>query len=234
VAFPDTKPSLIEELRASDKETRARAMRMVGDIYWKPVYLFVRRKFQLRPEDAEDVVQSFFAEILEGDRLARFEPERARFRSYLRQCLVHFAIDQHRAQRTQKRGGKHIVEANEAELELTASPEPDPHAAFERDWMRHLMSVAVARLAKQLTERGKHRHLAVFQRFHLVSPEPSYEEVATELGIKKTDVTNSLHAARKELRNIAIDLLASITSSQDELVAEAREVFGIELDATKK
>ena len=85
---------------------------------------------------------SFFAEILEGDRLSRYQPERARFRAYLRQCLVHFAIDQHRAQKRQKRGGQHVVEANEAEIELTASAEPDPHAAFERDWMRHLMSVS--------------------------------------------------------------------------------------------
>ena len=226
--FPATRPSLIGELGAAEPERRARAHRIVTEAYWKPVYLYVRRRFQLTPADAEDMVQGFFMQVLESQRLASFDPERGRFRTYLMRSLTNFTIDRHRASTAQKRGG-HLVELSEAEDLLAASPDTDPEAAFERDWVKQVMSLSVVRLTERLTERGKVRHLDVFRRFHLVESAPSYDEVASELGIKVTDVTNSLHAARREFRAVALDLLRELTASEEEFQWEARAVFGIEI-----
>ena len=230
MVFPDTRPSLISELVASEPERRARALRLVTEAYWKPVYLFVRRRFHLPPADTDDVVQEFFTQVLESQRFASFDPERGRFRTYLLRSLTNFTIDRHRASTARKRAAQ-TVELSEAEELLAAAPDDDPEAAFERDWVRQVMSLSVERLTRRLTERGKLRHLEVFRRFHLVESPPSYDEVATELAIKVTDVTNSLHAARRELRSVALDLLRELTASEEEFRWEARAVFGIDIAA---
>lgn len=49
--------------------------------YWYPLDIFARRQ-GLTPEDAEDLVQEFFARLLQKDFLRAVEPERGRFRTF--------------------------------------------------------------------------------------------------------------------------------------------------------
>jgi len=50
-------------------------------------------------------------------------------------------------------------------------------------------------------------------------------------GISVTDVTNWLHVARREFRQVALDLLRELTASEEEFDQEALAVFGIDTRA---
>ena len=44
------------------------------------------------PEEARDITQGFFADALRRDLFARYAPDRARFRTYVRTCVDAFVL----------------------------------------------------------------------------------------------------------------------------------------------
>jgi len=58
---------------------------------------------------------------------------------------------------------------------------------------------------------------------------PTYAEVARELGLSTPQVTNHLHAARRRFRELALLNLRALVGTDDEYRAEARELFGLEV-----
>src|SRR5437667_3178373 len=58
-------------------------------IYWRPIFLFLRRQGS-NPDDAQDLTQGFFAHLIESRAYARADPEKGRFRSFLLGALKHF------------------------------------------------------------------------------------------------------------------------------------------------
>ena len=72
--------------------------------YWYPLYAFIRRRGH-DAELAQDLTQDFFALILEKELLAKADPERGRFRSFLRWRVRRFLANSYERARTQKRGG---------------------------------------------------------------------------------------------------------------------------------
>ncbi len=57
--------------------------------YWYPLYAFVRRR-GLTPDDAGDLVQGFLADLIERGDLSIADPDRGRFRTFLRAACVNF------------------------------------------------------------------------------------------------------------------------------------------------
>jgi hypothetical protein len=60
--FPTTRWTLVLSLREAEPVRRA-ALAELLPLYWKPLYVFARRK-GLASERAEDAVQGFFAHLL--------------------------------------------------------------------------------------------------------------------------------------------------------------------------
>jgi hypothetical protein len=105
---------------------------------------------------------------------------------------------------------------------------------FHREWVRALFSRAVEELRRRCDAAGRGRRFTLFERYDLQDVEgglerPSYADLAAELAIPVTQVTNDLAAARRELRSIVLDLLRELTGSEDELRSEARDVLGVDL-----
>ena len=67
--------------------------------------------------------------------------------------------------------------------------------------------------------------LTVFERYDLADTDegrPTYEDIARTLGIAKTDVTNELAAARRELRRIVFEVLREQCPTDEEFEKERR------------
>src|SRR5438874_8690809 len=76
--------------------------------YWYPLYVFVRRQGH-SPEDAQDLVQGFFARLLEKHYLKDADPQKGRFRSFLLMALRRFMANEWDRAHRLKRGGGHEV-----------------------------------------------------------------------------------------------------------------------------
>ena len=232
--FPLTHVSLVERTQSDDPEVRARAHETLAAVYWGPVYAYVRLTHGAVREDAEDLTQGFFAEALRRNLFARYTAGRARFRTYLRACVDAFVSNERKAQRRLKRGGgTRAVSVDVADLEGRLRTESNVDAVFHDEWVRGIFTLAVARLRERCAESGRTLQLAVFERYDLVDAareeRPSYAQIAADLGVPVTQVTNWLAAMRREFRAIVVDTLREICSSDEEFRAEARLLLGVRI-----
>jgi DNA-directed RNA polymerase specialized sigma24 family protein len=106
----------------------------------------------------------------------------------------------------------------------------DTEAFFQREFVRELFAAAVGQLRAELDARGRGVVFAVFERYDL-GPEDGagYAEIARELDLPVTQVTNHLHAARRRFREIVLGRLRELSGSEPEFRDEAREILGLEL-----
>ena len=233
--FPMTHVSVVLALKSDDPVERQRSLERVFVAYQRPVYKHLRVKWRKSPEDAQDLAQEFFARATERRIFGAYEPSRGRFRTFVRACLDNFVLTAEEARQRIKRGGSFDIisaDVQEAERELGLATEPfDPETVFDREWVRNVAARSLSLLEQRLKALDKQRYFEVLRRYDLADgpDEPSYAAVASELGLKVTDVTNYLHAARKELRSIVLEVLRELTATEDEFRAEAREVLGIEV-----
>jgi RNA polymerase sigma factor (sigma-70 family) len=240
MGFPLTRRSVVIAISArdADPEVRRQAWEALVASYWRPVYKVLRVRWGLPREDAEDWTQDFFASALAKGTFERYDPAKARFRTYLRTCLDGFAANERKAAHRLKRGGGQAplsLDFAGAEEELRrygAGEGLDVEEYFHREWVRSLFGLAVEDL-RQWTERtGKQVHFHLFERYDLEgadAPErPSYAELATEHGLPVTQVTNHLAAVRRELRRLVLERLRELTATDEEFRAEARLILGVD------
>src|SRR5262245_34811669 len=103
--FTTTHWSLVLAAGDSQAPDPNQALEQLCRTYWQPVYAFVRRTV-LNPEDACDLTQGFFADLLRDRSFARANPDAGRFRSFLLGALKHFLADERDRANARKRGGK--------------------------------------------------------------------------------------------------------------------------------
>jgi hypothetical protein len=236
--FPATRWSVMEAIRGRDLVEQTRALGALFAAYWRPIYKYVRLRWNRPAEDAQDVTQGFFAEVLERDLLAKYDPAKSKLRSYLRMCVDSFVMNQDKGARRQKRGGNapHVAldfqaaenELSDATIDPASIPSPDSlEEFFEKEWVRSLFALAVEDLRKLCSERERDRAFRLFEDYDLSGDtEISYEILAAKYGLAVTDVTNGLSWARREFRRIALERLRELCGSDDEFYREARAVFG--------
>lgn len=233
--FPQTRHSVLVELRSEDREIRDRAWESLAAAYWRPVYCHIRLRWNVAREDAQDLTQEFFLRALGGNFFEGYDPGRARFRTFLRTCLDRFLANERRDAGREKRGGGIIflpIDVAEVEADLLSDgPPSDPDQLFHREWVRSLFTLAVDALREQCAAAGKEVQFSVFERADLLPVEgverPSYRDLAEEFKLPVTQVTNYLAFARREFRRLALERLASLCGSEEEYQSEARELFGI-------
>ena len=233
--FPDTRQSLVERLASPEPSTRARALDVVCTQYWHPVYRYIRLRWGLEPADAQDLTQGFFLHLLDGPTLSRYDPGRARFRTYVRMCLDGYCANRHAEERRLKRGGgvevlSLDVAGLEASLPVAGNGPDDPEALFRREWVRELFGRSVRALRQQMEGSGKGTQFALFERYDVRGSDadrrPTYAELAAEFAIPATQVTNYLALARREFRRTVLEQLRELTPDDAEFRAEARDLLG--------
>jgi DNA-directed RNA polymerase specialized sigma24 family protein len=202
-----------------------------------PVYKYTRIKWNKASEDAKDLTQGFFAEALEKRFFDRYDPAKAKFRTFLRTCLDGFIANEAKAANRIKRGGGVTIlslDFEGAESQLLNAARPSPGAMddyFDREWARSILTLSLERFRTRMIEAGKTTHLQLFERYMLVDDDqvkPSYKSLADQFRISTTDVTNYLAYSRRQFRAIVLDKLRELTVSDEEFRREARALIGVD------
>jgi RNA polymerase sigma factor (sigma-70 family) len=239
-SFPATRHSVVAGIASTDHETRRVAFDALVSAYWRPVYKYVRIKWRADREDAADLTQEFFARAFEKGSLGRFDPDRARFRTFLRVCLDGFVANENKAAARIKRGGSvSFVPLDFASAEnelggveaLQSASADDGDAFFRHEWIRSLFAEAVESLRTTCDANGKQTQFSVFARYDLLeegAERPTYSQLGAEFGIPTTQVTNYLAYIRRELRRLVLDRLNALCATDEEFRLEARELLGID------
>jgi RNA polymerase sigma factor (sigma-70 family) len=236
--FPPTRRSVIEAVASIDAEERERALESLCAAYWRPIYKYIRLRWNRPADEAQDLTQGFFVEVLERELLEKFDAKKARLRTYLRVCVDSFVWNEDKAGHRQKRGGNipHVAldfAAAEEELGNTVMDPakiPSPESLeefFEKEWLRSLFTLAIEDLRQYCAAHHRERTFRLFEAYDLDDHENiSYAQLAKEYAMTVNDVTNALAWARREFRRIALERLRELCGSEKEFQREARAAFG--------
>ena len=222
--FPETRWSLVLT-GGTDEHARTTAMEALARTYWRPVYGYVRARTRGSDEDALDATQAFFLWILEVGFLDRADPERGRFRGFVKVTLERFLTDRVRAANTEKRGGAHrflpIRGPDGDTLELPNTHDQSPEDALDQLWRAGLVERAFERLRARMEADGKTKQFAVFEDQFLGAEDLGYEALADRHGVSKVDVSNWLMRTkarfREELRGVVLETVNDARDLDDEL-----------------
>jgi DNA-directed RNA polymerase specialized sigma24 family protein len=236
IPFPATRRSVLERIQSDDREVRRVAFGDLAEGYWRPSYHYVRLHWRLPAASAEDVVQSFFTAAFEKQYVERYDPAKAKFRTFLRTCLDRFVQNHQKAERAEKRGGGQVhvpLDFPAAERELAAiavQDRRDLDRFFHDETVRDLFARTVDAMRRTYEAEGKQIVFQVFERHDLrPSPDLTYTTVAREFDLTTAQVTNYLHAARRRFREQALVNLRALVGTDEEFRDEARELFGLEI-----
>lgn len=199
--------------------------------YWFPLYTHARRR-GAAPHDAEDLTQAFFARLLARDTLARADPARGRFRTFILTALDRFLADEHDRTRAAKRGGDREIlsldfSGAEPRLAQLADPAAPPDRLFDRTWALALLDTVLARLAAEYHDAGKADLFAVLQSTLTAAGAPPYAELAARLRRSENAVQVAVHRLRQRYRALLRAEIAETVATD----ADARAEFDILLAA---
>jgi len=231
MAFTTTHWSLV--LQAQGESPAAQqALEMLCRIYWRPLYGFTCRQGHTR-EEAQDLVQDFFARLLEHRNLDAVRREKGRLRSYLLVSLKRFlAAERHRAGGTRRyESGPHIPldelrESDIADSELAETWSAD--RLYERQWALAILEQVLGRLESEYRAAGT---AALFERLKefLVGERgrPTQGEIATNLGMTENAVKQAFHRLRQRYRVLLREEIAHTVAQPGDVEDELRHLVSV-------
>ena len=223
--FPTTRWTVILAAKTSP-EARRQALEQLMTVYWRPLYVFFRRK-GLGESAAQDAVQEVLLLVLERDAVDRLTPEKGRLRAYLRTVAGHWLITQHERGSAAKRGSGAVLisfDDDPALAErLARDDDVSAEEAYERAWAQTLMNRALSSLKAEYDTGVRSGPYAVIALFFGGGPAPSYRDVAREHGMSLPQLKAFLHRARVRYRELVrsevLETVAGSAEAEAELAA---------------
>jgi RNA polymerase sigma-70 factor (ECF subfamily) len=236
--FPTTQWTLI--IAAGNRGSREARSALVSlcERYWYPLYAYVRRQGQAAA-DAEDLVQAFFARLLERKYLRVADRSRGRFRTFLLTALQHFIINEWQKQNRQKRGGSVTIVSLDTELaESRFASEPAveqaPDTLYDRGWASVLMQRAMEALRAECEQSGK---LRMFERLKVFlwgdKNALPYSVMAGELGMNEGALKVAMHRLKQRYGELLRGEIAQTVATPVEVEEELRYLASVIRDSLK-
>ena len=203
--------------------------------YWYPLYAHARSR-GCTAEDAEDLTQTFFAQMLARETMQRVSPEGGRLRSYLLSALNNLIAQDWRNRNAQKRGGgAMIIPLDQAAAEERLAGElmetTDPLRLFNRRWavalLQHVMEQLEAEYARQ-GQSSLYAHLEPFAGGHDGSEtgQRRYRECAAAACVSEGYFRVLVFRFRKRYRQLLRQEVAETVQDPSMVDEEIGELFG--------
>jgi len=217
--FTTTHWSLVLAAGARDDPRAADALEQLCRAYWYPLYAHVRRGHG--PADAEALTQEFFARILARNDLARADPQKGKFRSFLLGGINFLLADERDRRCAVKRGSGLTplsIEASGAEGRYGLEPVEalTPERLYERAWVATLLERASGRLRDEYAAAGKGELYDQLAAVRLDSlGQPSYADVAARLEQTEAAVKSAIWRMRRRHQELLRDEIAQTVADDD-------------------
>jgi RNA polymerase sigma factor (sigma-70 family) len=218
---------------ASSKDS-AEALATLCELYWYPLYAFVRRRGH-DANAAQDLTQAFFARVIEKAYLRDATPTRGRFRSFLLGSLKHFLANEWDHARALKRGGGAVVLPLDVELgqgetryRLEPADEETPERLFERQWALALLERVLARLRDESAQAGKSAQLDVLKPVLTGEPiDETYAQLGARLDMSEGAVKVAVHRLRRRMRALLQEEIARTVDDPGDVEDEIHHLFEV-------
>jgi RNA polymerase sigma-70 factor (ECF subfamily) len=229
-AFTATRWSLVLSAGRPEAEDIEAALKWLCERYWFPIFAYVRGRGH-QPAEAEDLVQAFFAWLLDKNVVARADIERGRFRSFLLGCLNNFLAQEWKKEHSQKRGGgATLISLDDARAEERLQSElvaaRNPALDYDRAWALTLIDRVLEQLRAECEDDGHAGRFETLQSFlHGERGEISLNEAATSLGLSLAAVKSVIHRLRQRFRGLLFAEVRETVASDEEVPAELQQLL---------
>ncbi len=227
-SFRTTRWTLVLNAGASTDESSRLALEDLCRTYWFPLYACARRK-GLEHNAAEDAVQGLFAGMLARGDIGRADPDKGRFRAWLRTALQHHLANLAKAKRADKRGAgvTHVsLEMSGAaeRYDSSAGAALSPEDLFDRTWALALLDEALRELRSDYVGRDKAELFDALAPTITAGEEPlDRTAIAERFGMTDGALKVAVHRLRERYREVlrrnVIDTLEDPEAFEQELGA---------------
>ena len=223
-------------LRARDEDAADSAKQALAgfcEAYWPPLYSFLRHR-GFSSADAQDLVQGFFAHLLEQNTLTRADQQKGRLRTFLLGSLQNFLYNEYDRARALKRGGgRQVVSIEEhlpeAEAAMLATAHLSDAGCYDLVWASTIVSRAWQSLQNDFVAEGKAEWLEELRPFVAggsVVP-LNQEEAARRLGVPIATLRTWLSRLRQRYRESLRMEVASTVSAPADVDQELHHLYQI-------
>jgi RNA polymerase sigma factor (sigma-70 family) len=232
-AFTTTHWSVVLAAQGSSPAAEE-ALEKLCRTYWRPIYGFVRRQ-GVKPEEAKDLTQGFFALLLERRDLETVRKEKGRLRSYLLTSLKHFLTNERNRAMAIKRGeGQRLIPLEALRDRERAGFEPSKTLAadqiYERRWALSVLDQVMARLGDEYRAAGP-ASAGLFDRLQKSLADeparPSPAETARKFGMTENAVRQASYRLRQRYRQLLHDEIAHTVMVPGDIEDELRHLIAV-------
>ncbi len=230
-AFITTHWSVVLEAQGESPAAQE-ALEKLCRTYWRPIFAFLRRQ-GLPPEEAEDITQGFFAQLLKRRSFDAVRKEKGRLRSFLLGGLKYFVADKQRRGMAMKRGkGQRFIPLEELRTDKRVEMEPgDPITAemiYERRWALTVLERVLSRLKDEYRAAG---NAALFDSLKQLLPDepgsPSQADIAAHLGMSENAVRQAFYRFRQRYQSLLREEIAHTVATPGDIEDELRHLIAV-------
>jgi len=222
---------MVVSSREKDSDVRRASLGELCELYWYPLFAFLRRKGH-SPDAAADFVQSFFVELIDKEFLDAVSPEKGRFRWFLMSAIKRYVSKEVEKQQTQKRGGdRKRISLNVDDAEQRYQLEPidgwSAEKLFDRRWALAVLEQALTSLELEQTKKGK---LELYKALQptlsgLPMSMEQYTEIGEQFGIPSGAVKVAALRLRQKYRDTIRNIVAQTVVESDRIGDELDELL---------
>jgi RNA polymerase sigma factor (sigma-70 family) len=230
-AFTTTHWSIVLEAQGESPAAQE-ALEKLCRTYWRPIFAFLRRQ-GIPPEEAEDITQGFFAELLERRSLSAVRKEKGRLRSFLLGGLKYFLANEDRRAMAVKRGkGQRPIPLEELRAGERIETEPadpmTPDQIYERRWALTILERVLSRLKDEYLAAD---NAALFDSLKQLLPDepgsPSQAEIAARLGMSENAVRQAFYRFRQRYQTLLREEIANTVATPGDIEDELRHLIAV-------
>jgi RNA polymerase sigma-70 factor (ECF subfamily) len=230
--FATTHWSVVLAAGEGESEPSRRALETLCAGYWFPIYVYVRRKGH-GPDEAEDLTQEFFAQLIAKEHLRLADRDKGRFRTFLLAMLDYFLAREWKRTHRQKRGGEfQFVSLDQRDAENRYRFEPADHETpqrhFDRQWAFTVLKQAIAALEAECHADGSG---ALFHEVrHLLSgerPDAAYGSIAGRVAMTEGALRVAVHRLRRRYGELLRAEIAQTVATPAEAEEELRYLLQV-------
>jgi RNA polymerase sigma factor (sigma-70 family) len=226
-SFATTHWSVVAQSALTDVPEAGNALAQLCEMYWPPIYSFIRRR-GYAPPDAQDLTQGFFAFFLRTKAYARTDHLQGKFRSFLLASVKNFLADNWDREQAIRRGRDYQFvsldqETGETFYDAASAADSTAESLFELRWAKSLTEGALKSLREELQAEGKAKLFEELKSFLIGgSVLPSYDEASARMGLPRATVKTHVHRLRQRYREIVRREVARTVSAPHEIDEELR------------
>lgn len=235
--FPTTDWSIIARVDGGE-DGRQLALSELLERYLPALRSYIRAKWKVPPDRADDLLQGFIArKVLEQDLIPRARRAKGKFRTFLMTALDRWVVSEYRRETAAKRSPGEVLSLSaleeNPEIEQAAPADPDP---FDVAWARRVLELSLRRMKDECDDAGRMAVWSVFEA-RVLGPtlqgsEPvPLDELVRRFALSSPEQASNLMITAKRmfarsLRGVIREYLGA-TARDEEVEDELRRLTGV-------